>query len=86
LQDFWPKDDMRYAIADIHGGIRTFAALLDKIALQHSDQLYLLGDYVDEDLTGGTQCMRISTLGKKCWVNCHADVDQIRMPIHTCQG
>ena len=38
---------MRYAIADIHGGSRTFAALLDKIALRHCDQLYLLGDYVD---------------------------------------
>lgn len=38
---------MDYAIADIHGGSRTFKALLDKIELRHSDRLYLLGDYVD---------------------------------------
>jgi serine/threonine protein phosphatase 1 len=35
------------AITDIHGCARTFQALLDKIALTQSDQLYLLGDYVD---------------------------------------
>ena len=38
---------MRYAITDIHGGNLTFQALLRKIDFRHSDQLFLLGDYVD---------------------------------------
>ena len=38
---------MRYAIGDIHGGVKTFRALLRKIDLRHSDQLFTLGDYVD---------------------------------------
>jgi len=38
---------MRYAISDIHGGSRTFRALLDRLDLKHTDRLYLLGDYVD---------------------------------------
>jgi serine/threonine protein phosphatase 1 len=37
----------RYAIGDIHGGARTFRALLEKIDLQRNDRVYLLGDYVD---------------------------------------
>jgi len=37
----------RYAIGDIHGGSKTFRALLEKLNLKHDDQLYLLGDYVD---------------------------------------
>lgn len=37
----------RYAIGDIHGGSKTFRALLDRLNLKHSDRLYLLGDYVD---------------------------------------
>jgi len=37
----------RYAIGDIHGGAKTFRALLDSISLRHDDRLYLLGDYVD---------------------------------------
>lgn len=36
-----------YAIADIHGGNKTFRALLDTISMKHDDRLYLLGDYVD---------------------------------------
>ncbi|HOY08175.1 MAG TPA: metallophosphoesterase family protein [Saprospiraceae bacterium] len=35
------------AISDIHGCSKTFTALLDKLALSTSDELYLLGDYVD---------------------------------------
>lgn len=38
---------MRYAIADIHGGNRTFTTLLSRINLRHDDNLFLLGDYVD---------------------------------------
>jgi len=38
---------MRYAIPDIHGHIKTFEALLDKIGLNRDDDLYLLGDYID---------------------------------------
>lgn len=37
----------RYAIGDIHGGAKTFRALLEKIDLQREDRVYLLGDYVD---------------------------------------
>ncbi|MDD2735346.1 MAG: metallophosphoesterase family protein [Desulfuromonadaceae bacterium] len=38
---------MRYVIGDIHGGSKTFLALLKQISLKHDDTLYLLGDYVD---------------------------------------
>lgn len=38
----------RYAISDIHGCSRTFRRLVDEqLQLQPSDQLYLLGDYID---------------------------------------
>lgn len=37
----------RYAIGDIHGGGKTFRALLESLSLKHTDRLYLLGDYVD---------------------------------------
>ena len=37
----------KFAITDIHGCHKTFVALLDKIAFSTSDELYLLGDYVD---------------------------------------
>lgn len=38
---------MRYAIGDIHGGSKTFRALLNGLNLKQSDRLFLLGDYVD---------------------------------------
>lgn len=37
----------RYAITDIHGCARTFAAMLDRLGVGPGDELYLLGDYVD---------------------------------------
>ncbi len=37
----------KIAVSDIHGCALTFDALLDKIALSTTDELYLLGDYVD---------------------------------------
>jgi serine/threonine protein phosphatase 1 len=37
----------RYAIGDIHGGARTFRALLERLRLQPGDRLFLLGDYID---------------------------------------
>jgi len=37
----------RYAIGDIHGGAKTFRALLDHLNLNHGDQIFLLGNYVD---------------------------------------
>jgi serine/threonine protein phosphatase 1 len=37
----------RYAVGDIHGGAKTFSALLERLTLQHGDRLYLLGDYID---------------------------------------
>ncbi len=36
-----------YAISDIHGCLNTFKALIEKIALQKTDTLYLLGDLID---------------------------------------
>ena len=36
-----------YAIADIHGEYDLFMELLDKIALQDTDTLYVIGDVVD---------------------------------------
>ena len=37
----------KFAISDIHGCLETFKALLSQIAFSKSDQLYLLGDYID---------------------------------------
>ena len=37
----------KIAITDIHGCKKTFLALLDKLSLSRSDELFLLGDYVD---------------------------------------
>ena len=37
----------RYAIGEIHGGSKTFRALLDRLGLNPDDRLYLLGDYID---------------------------------------
>lgn len=38
---------MRYAIGDIHGGVKTLKALLRKLNLHRDDRLFMLGDYVD---------------------------------------
>ncbi len=38
---------MRYAISDIHGCLKTFRQLLEKIHFSSIDELYLLGDYID---------------------------------------
>ncbi len=37
----------RYAIGDIHGGSKTFQALLGRLNLRPGDRLHLLGDYID---------------------------------------
>ena len=37
----------KIAISDIHGCLNTFKALLDQLGLTKTDELYLLGDYVD---------------------------------------
>ncbi len=37
----------KFAISDIHGCLLTFKALLDKINFSTTDELYLLGDYID---------------------------------------
>ena len=40
--------NMRYAIADIHGCFETFRTMVEEhIQLKQTDELYLLGDYVD---------------------------------------
>jgi serine/threonine protein phosphatase 1 len=38
---------MRYAIGDIHGGVKTLKALLNALNLRQEDRLFMLGDYVD---------------------------------------
>lgn len=52
----------RFAIADIHGCDRTFAALLEKIDLRSEDHLYLLGDYVDRGPRSAQVIQRILDL------------------------
>lgn len=37
----------KISISDIHGCLLSFEALLNKVALTTSDELYLLGDYID---------------------------------------
>ncbi|WKN41373.1 metallophosphoesterase family protein [Tunicatimonas pelagia] len=37
----------QWVITDIHGCVKTFEALLQRIGFNRSDALYLLGDYVD---------------------------------------
>ena len=37
----------KFAISDIHGCLKTFAALLDQIQFTTQDELYILGDYID---------------------------------------
>ncbi len=37
----------QFAISDIHGCLATFKALLEKINFSKTDELYLLGDYID---------------------------------------
>ncbi len=37
----------RYALSDIHGCHKTFRTALDGIGLNRSDELFLLGDYID---------------------------------------
>lgn len=47
-----PKSDGKiYVIPDIHGCFKTFKALLKKINLQSTDQLFLLGDYIDRGVS-----------------------------------
>jgi serine/threonine protein phosphatase 1 len=38
----------RWVISDIHGCNRTFKQLLERLALQPDDQLFLLGDYINK--------------------------------------
>jgi serine/threonine protein phosphatase 1 len=42
------KNGRRIAIGDIHGCLKTFQKLLEKIDLTHDDQLFLLGDLIDK--------------------------------------
>lgn len=37
----------KFAISDIHGCLKTFKALLQKLDFQQTDKLFLLGDYID---------------------------------------
>ena len=44
------ENRMRYVISDIHGCMREYDALLNKISFSEDDQLYILGDVVDRGL------------------------------------
>ena len=50
----------RFAISDIHGCLKTFKQLLETIGLEKTDELFLLGDYVDRgpDSLGLVQYIR----------------------------
>jgi len=37
----------KFAISDIHGCLKTFKALLNKVDYKKTDELYLLGDFID---------------------------------------
>ena len=37
----------KFAISDIHGCLKSFEALLDQLQFSTTDELYLLGDYID---------------------------------------
>lgn len=39
---------MKFIIPDIHGCSETFKALVERLRLNHNDELYLLGDYIDK--------------------------------------
>jgi len=41
------KNMRKFAISDIHGCAKTFKALVAKINLSKTDELYILGDYID---------------------------------------
>ena len=44
-----PKNGRRFVVGDIHGCYRSFKKLIeDKIELKKTDQLFLLGDYIDK--------------------------------------
>lgn len=55
----------RYVIPDIHGLIKTFRALLEKIRFSMGDQLFLLGDYIDRGPDSGAVLDLIMDLQKK---------------------
>lgn len=43
---------MRYVISDIHGNLRLFNEILEKIDLKDTDELYVLGDMIDRHSHG----------------------------------
>jgi serine/threonine protein phosphatase 1 len=53
------SDGRRFAISDIHGCSKTFDALLKQLNLNKSDQLFLLGDFINR---GGNSLEVIKTI------------------------
>lgn len=49
MLDFFGRKthNKQFVISDIHGCVKTFRALVEKIGLRKEDELYLLGDYID---------------------------------------
>lgn len=51
-----------YVISDVHGQLKCFEAILDKINLQSYDRLYVLGDVIDRGTHGIEILKRIMTM------------------------
>lgn len=54
----------RFVLTDIHACIKTFERMLDKIALGITDQLFILGDYIDRGPDGKAVIDRLISLKK----------------------
>lgn len=70
---------MKYVISDIHGCIKTFEALLKMISFSSSDELYLLGDYIDRGPNSKAVLDLVIALSKqnynvKCLKGNHEDI------------
>lgn len=72
----------KFAISDIHGCASTFRALLEKIELTPTDQLFLLGDYVDRGPDSKGVIDYILELREKgFWVKCLKGNHEERMQV-----
>ena len=60
----------RWVLTDLHGCLRTFDALLDRLELTEGDSLYFLGDYVDRGPDSKGVIDRIWELEKHYTVHC----------------
>ena len=68
---------MTYVMSDIHGNMRRFNSVMEKINLQPEDTLYILGDVIDRHPDGIRILRRImadlSILMRK-WTTCSSRI------------